>query len=421
MSSGEPGLPGQSRAEWKAHWPVVLAACGGVALSTMNTYSMGVFMHPLEQQFGWSRAAITSGQAMAGVATVALAPFMGSVIDRLGPRRIGLAGAALHCTLTSSLALTGPSIHSWQGVWVLLALMNVMILPNVWAAAVSSVFSAGRGLALAVTLCGSGIGSMVTPVLAVHLIDWFGWRLAYPALAWSWGLVVIPLLFLFFRGARDHGGSAGPQGVPRAASVADKGGALATLLTARFAKLALATLLIATVVVPLGVTLVPILSAGGLTRTKAAEIAALMGLASITGRLTIGYLLDHVAARVLAAVAVCIPIVACALLIGAPGSVLAATAAVIATGLALGAELDIVAYLASRHFSLGRFGLVFGTLTGLVTLGGGGVGPLALNSVFDHLHSYIPALWVAMPMCLASSLLFLSLGAYPVPAVDTKP
>ncbi len=418
MNSGEAAPPGQARAEWKAHWPVVLAAFGGVALSTMNTYSMGVFMQPLEHQFGWSRAAITSGQAMAGVTTVLLAPFMGAVIDRLGPRRIGLAGAALHCTLTASLGLTGPSILSWQAVWVLLALMNVMILPNVWAAAVTSVFSAGRGLALAVTLCGSGVGSMVTPVLAVHLIDRFGLRLAYPALGLSWALMVIPVLFLFFRGARRPDGPAKAIGAPQFVTAADRGGALATLLTARFAKLALATLLIAAVVVPLGVTLVPILSAGGMTRTRAAEIAALMGLASIAGRLTIGYLLDHVAARVLAAVAVCIPIIACVLLIAAPGSVPASTAAVLSTGLALGAELDIVAYLASRHFSLARFGLVFGTLTGLVTLGGGGFGPLALNSTFDHLHSYLPALWVAIPMCLTSSLLFLSLGAYPAPRPD---
>ena len=80
---------------------------------------------------------------------------------------------------------------------------------------------------------------------------------------------------------------------------------------------------------------------------------------------------------------------------------------------ALGAELDIVAYLASRFFSITRFGLVFGTLAGLVTLAGGGMGPVALNAVFDLTHSYVPAMWAAIPMCLASSLLFFTLGAYP--------
>ena len=108
-----------------------------------------------------------------------------------------------------------------------------------------------------------------------------------------------------------------------------------------------------------------------------------------------------------------IPIASCLLLIAFPGSTIAATAAVLTTGLALGAELDIVAYLASRYFSMARFGLVFGTLAGLITLGAGGLGPLALNSVFDHLHSYVPALWIAMPMCLVSSLMFLTMGAYP--------
>ena len=185
--------------------------------------------------------------------------------------------------------------------------------------------------------------------------------------------------------------------------------AIGTLCTGRFLRLALATLLIASVIVPLAVTLVPILSSRGIERGQAASIAALMGIASISGRLTIGYLLDRVNARVLAAVAVCIPIVSCLLLIGAPGSQVAATAAVLAAGLSLGAELDIVAYLTSRYFSL-----VFGTLAGLITLGGSGLGPLALNATFDAVQSYVPALWAAIPMCLAASVLFLTLGVYPV-------
>ena len=67
---------GDARAEWRAHWPVVLAACSGVAISTINTYSLGVFMQPLQHEFGWSRAGIASGQLIAGVTTVVLAPLM---------------------------------------------------------------------------------------------------------------------------------------------------------------------------------------------------------------------------------------------------------------------------------------------------------------------------------------------------------
>ena len=370
-------------------------------------------MQPLQAEFGWSRASIASGHTIAGVATVILAPLFGGLIDRFGPRRIGIPGVVLLCLFTALLSSAGPSIRSWQGLWVLLALINVAILPNVWTAAVTSLFSAGRGLALAVTLCGSGLGSLITPVLAFHLIDALGWRHAFVALAGAWGLLVVPVLVLCFRGATDIAGQ--PQvAMPLQSERSPITSAIGTLCTGRFLRLALATLLIASVIVPLAVTLVPILSSRGIERGQAASIAALMGIASISGRLTIGYLLDRVNARVLAAVAVCIPIVSCLLLIGAPGSQVAATAAVLAAGLSLGAELDIVAYLTSRYFSLGHFGLVFGTLAGLITLGGSGLGPLALNATFDAVQSYVPALWAAIPMCLAASVLFLTLGVYPV-------
>ena len=403
---------GDARAEWRAHWPVVLAACSGVAISTINTYSLGVFMQPLQHEFGWGRAGIASGQLIAGVTTVVLAPLMGGMVDRFGPRRIGIPGVALLCGLTALLSTAGPTLWSWQSLWLMLALINVAILPNVWTAAVSSLFTAGRGLALAVTLCGSGLGSMITPVLAVHLVNALGWRHAYIGLAAIWGLMVIPFLIVCFRGRSDRTGfqpatkHSAPQHMHLAA-------AAAVLVNTTFLRLAVAALLIASVVVPLGVTLVPILSSRGIVREQAASIASLMGVTAIIGRLTIGYLLDRINARLVAAVAVSIPIASCLLLIAFPGSTIAATAAVLTTGLALGAELDIVAYLASRYFSMARFGLVFGTLAGLITLGAGGLGPLALNSVFDHLHSYVPALWIAMPMCLVSSLMFLTMGAYP--------
>ena len=419
MSAVQGGLAGDARAEWKAYWPVALAGCAGVAVSTINTYATGVFMQPLEHEFGWSRAGISSGHSIAGVATILLAPFFGSLVDRVGPRRIGIVGVTLLCALTALLSTAGPTLRSWQALWMLLALINVAILPNVWTSAVSSVFSAGRGLAIAVVLCGSGIGSIITPVMTVHLIDALGWRHAYIALGGIWAAVVLPLLVLFFRAARDRPGYIAPEKVALARS-AGFAAARAILTSPSFIRLALATILIAGVVVPLGTTLVPILSSRGLDRGTAAGIAALMGFSSIGGRLMVGFLLDRINARVIAAVVVTIPILSCLLLIAAPGSIPAATCAVIACGLALGAELDIVAYLASRFFTLSRFGLVFGTLAGLVTLAGGGIGPVALNAVFDLTQSYAPALWAAIPMCLASSLLFFTLGAYPEETARTK-
>ncbi len=400
------------------HWQVVLAGCAGMAMSTLNVYSVGVFLQPLETAFGWSRGAISAGPAIAAFSTVVLGPFAGAAIDRLGPRRIGLTGIVLLMILTAALSLVGPNIRSWWGVWILLALINTLIQPTIWTAAVSGFFALGRGLALAATLSGSGIASLITPILSFHLIERYGWRFAYVALASIWGSVSLPLIWLFLTSRTDQNRIARRD---VRAAVATRPRRAAPPWSWRFVQLALAGFLIAAVVVPLTINLVPILSWNGLPQGRAASTAALLGLASVPGRLLIGHLLDRLEARYLAAVSVSLPILSCALLLHFPGSSSAAAAAVLILGLTLGAELDLVAYLTSRYFGLAHFGLLFGTIAGLVTLAGG-AGPWAVNLVYDAVHSYRPVLLFACPMCIGSAVLFLLLkpGSYSTEAAGAQ-
>jgi len=393
------------------HWKVVLAAMAGMATSTITSYSTALFYEPFEQEFGWKRADVASAHLIASTAAILFSPWVGHLIDRFGPRRIGILAAVAMCLSICLGALAGPNIWTWRAIWCGLAVAVVLIQPMVWTSAITSLFTAGRGLALAVTLCGSGIGSIVTPPLTYELIERFGWRLAFVGLGVFWALASIPLLILYFRGARDMAGAEGGS----SASTAEHSGTQIreTVLSRRFLQLLVAAFCIAIVIVPLVMTIVPVLSSVGLARGSAAGIASLIGIASISGRLCIGFLLDRVTGRIVAAICVCLPIVGSGILIGYPGSAPAATIAVLVYGLALGAELDIVAYLTSRYFSLSRFGTLFGIIGAFITLAGAS-GPVLLNLVYDRMGTYMPALWAGMPLCLASAVLFLFLGPYPV-------
>jgi len=106
------------------------------------------------------------------------------------------------------------------------------------------------------------------------------------------------------------------------------------------------------------------------------------------------------------------PMIAILLLTQLPHSVPAAIAATLIIGLALGAELDLLAYITSRYFDLAHFGTLFATIGGFVTLAGG-MGPVLLNFVYDATGSYVPALIGAIPVSLTAALLFLLLGPYP--------
>lgn len=405
-------IDGNAAAEWRAHWPVVLAACAGYAASTIITYSSSLFIQPLQDEFGWSRAQAMSGHSVAAIAGVLFAPLTGLFVDRFGPRRIGVAAVLAICVATALLGLAGPDIWTWRLLWVPLAFAIILIQPSVWTAAVTSLFAAGRGLALAVMLCGGSIASIVTPPLTYFLIENYGWRLAWSGLGIFWGVIALPLVWCFFTSARDKARTAAITApdiatrVPRP-SIRDSG-----MLSIRYLQLLLGAVLIASVVVTLAVSVVPILSASGIDRAQAAGIASLLGVSAIVGRLTIGALLDRINGRFLAALCVSLPIIGISILLSAPGSSAAAAIAVLVFGFSLGAELDVIAYLTSRYFRTENFGFLFGTIGGFLGLASGNM-PVALNAVFDATGSYTPALWAAIPICTVAAILFLLLGPYP--------
>lgn len=404
-------LEGDAREEWRAHWPVVLAASAGMAMAAVISYAGGLFIAPLEKEFGWSRTDIASAHLISAISTILLAPFVGFLVDRFGPRRIGIVAVIAICGALSLFSLTTSSIWSWRLLWVFMAAATVIVQPMVWTSAVTGMFSAGRGLALAVVLCGSSLCSIVTPPLTYWLIETLGWRLAWVGIAICWGLVVLPLVLMFFTSVQDKA-----RRKAALTPISERPSFISSfrgdVLTWRFMQLAFAGFCVAIAVVSTAVTIVPILSSNGLTRGEAAGIASLLGFAAIAGRLTIGHLLDRFQGRFIAAVAVCMPVIGSLILITTPGSVPAAAVAVLIFGLSLGAELDIMAYLTSRYFKAESFGMMFGTIGGFVALAGA-TGPVILNRVYDVTNSYVPALWGILPVCLISATLFILMGPYP--------
>ncbi|PEQ13591.1 hypothetical protein B2G71_04470 [Novosphingobium sp. PC22D] len=396
---------GEAGREWRAGWPVVLAATAGTTLPIVHLYSTGVMLPALEAEFGWTRAEISSGPAIVSVVVVLLAPIVGMLVDRFGPRLVGLAGGLWFCLSISLLGLGDQPIATWWALWALVSLGAVAVNPSVWAAGVSRTFNASRGLALAVALTGTGIGALLVPIAAGGLLEAFGWRQAYLLLGLCWGLVAVPLIYAGFR-MKDDRSPAKPEGTVRS------GGARTILLSRRFAMLALAATAVTFAGNGIVINLVPMLIDRGLAPLEAAGVAGVAGIGSIVGRLSGGLLLDRINAGIVAALSagtLCLGVVVLFLLPASPGQAIVAVAVL---GLAVGVEFDAVAYLASRHFGLEKFGLVFGTITGLLALTGG-LAPLATNTIFDVSGSYFGALFLSAPLAVGAAALFLLLGPYP--------
>ncbi|MFC4595667.1 MFS transporter [Sphingobium tyrosinilyticum] len=107
------------------------------------TYSIGLFIEPLQQAFGWTRVQIMAGPSITAFSSFLLAPIVGAQIDRYGARRLALCGAVALSLIFACMGLVGSSTWSWLFVWLLSAVPFAMILPNMWTTAISGFFHAG--------------------------------------------------------------------------------------------------------------------------------------------------------------------------------------------------------------------------------------------------------------------------------------
>jgi MFS family permease len=404
-------------AEWRSFWPLPLAAALGYSTSVLHVYSIGAYIGSLQQEFGWSRAQISAGITVASFGSGIFCVPIGMLVDRLGPRRIGLVGVLLMCAAYALLSTATGRPSNWLVLWGILAIGNVCVQTTVWTSAVASRFAASRGLAFAITLSGASLAATVFPILATWLIGSHGWRIAFAAMGGIWAALVLPILFLFFRGAQDEGRRK-RAAIPSAAREMAGLNLSAGLRSPVLYKLLMAGGLFAFTLIGILVHFVPILKDSGAAPLAAAGIASLIGIFSIFGRLGTGLLLDRFPGHLVGAVAFLLPIIACVLLLldGARPSAQAAAAAFV--GLTVGSEVDVIAYLAAKHFGLKNFGSLYGALVMALTLGTA-FGPLAAGAVFDHYHSYVPFLMLTAVLMAVSAMALVGIG--PPPPEATQP
>jgi len=162
-------------------------------------YGLPFFYDFWVQNFGWSRATVTSGFAFGKVFVGLFAFFAGWVIDRFGPRRVMLFGI-----LMGGVAFIGLSMVTslWQFyicyIFSALAYMCGGPLPN--QVLISRWFSKARGKAMGIAYLGIGIGGMLVPQIARWLNSNFGWHQALLIL----GLLMIAISFPITWFVKDH-------------------------------------------------------------------------------------------------------------------------------------------------------------------------------------------------------------------------
>jgi MFS family permease len=393
--------------EFRRGWPVVVAAFigYGAGVSSLPFYAGGLLAAALAVATGWSHTRLALGSVIGTVGVAASLPVVGWLIQRLGARRVA---AVSLCGLAASFAALGlmtPSPVAYLAGMLAVGVLGCGSAPVAFTQVVGGWFVKRRGLALGLTLMGSGVAGLIVPLVLGRVMGLFGWRGGYFVLA-AIACAAAPVVLLLLREPEDPPTSStiSPSADdPRGATFADAAGSWPLWLMT--AGLALGALSIAGAMFHF----VMILAAAGVGTADAARDASVLGASVILSRVATGFALDRIFAPRLAAGLFALSAVGCAMLrLSDPHLFLVAGLLI---GLGMGGEVDIAAYLVSRYFGLRDYAKIYGLVYG-VFLVFSGASPIMFGLLYDRFGGYRPALAVVIGLLLLASILLMFLPPF---------
>jgi MFS family permease len=397
-------------------WILVATAFVTMGIMVNARTAFSLFFPAILDEFGWSRAMTAATFTTGLLASNAVTPFMGVLMDRLGPRVVYPIGVGL---TSLGLALATRASAPWQihltlgvlvaGGTVFVSYMGQsLLLPN-W-------FVRRRGLALGVAFSGVGVGSVVLLPWVQRLVGTVGWRGACWTLAALIVLIVLPLNLFLPRqrpkelGLRPDGdGAPGPTARPASVHVVDHQWAAIEWTLARAVRtrrfwwifLGYFTCLFAWYAVQIHQT--KYLIELGFSADFAAWALGVVGLAGIAGQIFWGYISDRIG-REWAWTASGVGFVLCYVaLLALPAHPVKwlVYVMVAAQGLLGYGAASVFGAIPMELFQGARYSSIFAVLN-LASNSGAGTGPWVAGLVHDYTGSYAPAFWIAIGCSVVS-------------------
>jgi predicted MFS family arabinose efflux permease len=389
-------------------WWVVAGAVAGLCVCNgpVLFFTSGVFLKPIAADMQWPRSTVSLGLSLASCVSAVATPVFGRMVDRWGVRAVALPGLPLFAVSLGLLAFSPRSAPVFAFLSALAGVASTVQSPLMYAKTIAAWFDDRRGFALGIAMAGVGLGAMIMPQIARALIDWAGWRVTYLGLGVITLAVAFPAVALCIREPvpREESGESYPGSVAREGLAARD-----AAQTGQFWSMAGAFLLAGAAINGANAHIVPLLTDHGLSPAAATAIFAFMGFSTLLGRPFVGLLLDHIFAPYVATAFFLVPLAAFPLLVMGSGPGPAIGAALL--GLALGAEIDLVAFLTTRYLGQRAFGEIYGYLFMAFVLGAS-VGQFLGDVSFDRLGSYTPAL-IGYGFALVGAVLLINrLGSY---------
>lgn len=253
------------------------------AIVGFGYYGLPFFFDFIMEERGWSRAVITSGNAVGKLVVAPLFGFLaGWMIDRYGPRRLMMTGALMLAIAFIGLSFSS-SLEMFYLFYIFNALGYVMGGPLPCQVLISRWFNKNRGKAMGIAYLGIGAGGAVAPLLAANLESSYDWHYALAILGVIGFLIIFPIsYFIKDNPSKNEGTTRKIEGLPMKKILKNR----------NFYLLAIGSMCSIGVVGGIGQHIKLYLSDLNYTQSVAANVMSIILLSSLVGRVLMGWLAD---------------------------------------------------------------------------------------------------------------------------------
>ena len=404
-------------------WIVLAATFVATAAAAGIRGSFGVYVKPLEADFGWDRATISGVAALSLLCFGLAQPLIGRLIDRYGPRGV----------LTSSLVVLGAGVlatASVQQLWQIYLAYGIVVSlaaggPSM--ATISSVaarwFETRRALVIGLAMSGVSTGQLLLIPVAMWFTATFGWRTGYAALGAIVLVVALPVVWLLVRddpasiGSLPFGARADKRGGWTATASSEPSmGVLGAMRTLPFWLLAGSYFvcgystsgLVDTHVVPYAIE-------HGVANMAAASALGLMGAVNTLGAIAAGYVSDRYGRRHPLAITYFVRGLSLLWLLTVHDAASLHVFAVV-FGLSYIATVPPTSALTADIYGRKSVASIFGWIF-LTHQIGAAIGSLVGGVIYEVTGNYGPAFLSGALLCFAASAMVLAIRGAPRPAV----
>jgi sugar phosphate permease len=412
-------------------WVMVGVTFLTALISAGTVGAPGVFIVPLQHEFGWSTAEISSALSIRFILFGLMAPFAAALLNRYGLRNVTLTAQLIVVSaLVTSLAMTK--------VWQLMLLWGVIIgigtgmTALVLGATVSARwFAARRGLVVGILTASVATGQLIFLPILASLTEHYGWRVALGLMCCMLCVSAFAVLMIMRDRPSDVGlrpfGDTGTDPLPAPApnNAPILAAALGTLRDVSKSSVFWALFLTfaicgASTAGLIQVHLIPMCMDFGIPQVQAASLLAAMGVFDFFGTIMSGWLSDRYDNRWLLFWYYGLRGLSLVFLPFSDFSFYGLSLFAMFYGLDWIATVPPTVRLTAQRFGAERANLVFGWIFAGHQIGAGAA---AFGAGLSRtlLASYLPAFFFAGALCILAAVIALGISRPPKPVAATAP